>query len=328
MQTEQIHQPTIRDILASSFFRERKWVIIASTFSIGGTAAVISFIFMSIPDVFGAPWALGGDTILLTLLVIILASFWQRLRQHVLWQRYSITTGGTHSYDAAPSAHTAFVFQRGINRNIADQVISPTSLPFAAIGNYSYCYYLTYKDQEIPFWRRRISFLSLKLPRHLPHIVLDSTSNNLLKRVSEYSIELQGLQRLELEGDFNDYFTLYVPQGYERDALYIFSPDVMELMVRHASRYDVEIVDDTLYLFAPGRLDVTDSLNLARLATLGETLLGKLDRSVVRYADQTIEDKNLNVIAPAGQRLRKRTISIIALVFIAFSTLMIIQLLT
>jgi hypothetical protein len=283
---------------------------------------------MSVPNVFGVPWALGSSAIFLALLSIILVSFWQRLRQHVLWQQYSVTSGGVHSYDEAPSSRTVFVFQRGVNRLISDQIINPISLPFTAIGNYSYCYYVTYKDQQIPFWRRRIAFVSLKLPRQLPHIILDSTSNNFLKKISEYNIELQGLQRLELEGGFINYFSLYVPQGYERDALYIFSPDIMELVVRYASGYDIEIIDDTLYLFAPGRLDVTDSTKLAHLESIGDIILNKFNKNVSRYADQRIEDNALNLVAPAGRRLRKRTLTIAAAAILAYVILLIVQLLT
>ena len=39
-------------------------------------------------------------------------------------------------------------------------------------------------------------------------------------------------QVLSLEGDFDRYFTLYCPKEYERDALYVFTPDLMALLDR------------------------------------------------------------------------------------------------
>jgi hypothetical protein len=102
----------------------------------------------------------------------------------------------------------------------------------------------------------------------------------------------------------------------------------MELMVRYASGYDIEIIDDTLYLFAPGSLDVTDNTKLAHLESIGDIILNKLNKNVSRYADQRIEDSALNLVAPAGRRLRKRTLTIAATAILAYVILLIVQLLT
>ena len=55
-------------------------------------------------------------------------------------------------------------------------------------------------------------------------------------------------QRLSLEGDFDDHFTLYCPEEYERDALYLFTPDVMARLIDRVRGFDVEIIDDWLFL--------------------------------------------------------------------------------
>ncbi len=49
---------------------------------------------------------------------------------------------------------------------------------------------------------------------------------------------------LELEGDFGKHFELHVPAGYERDALYVLTPDVMQVLIDEAADRRVEIVDD------------------------------------------------------------------------------------
>ncbi len=65
-------------------------------------------------------------------------------------------------------------------------------------------------------------------------------------------------QRLSLEGDFDQHFALYCPTGYERDALYLFTPDVMARFIDNAAALDVEIVDDRLFLYARRELSTLD----------------------------------------------------------------------
>lgn len=49
------------------------------------------------------------------------------------------------------------------------------------------------------------------------------------------------------EGDFDDYFTLYCLAEYERDSLYLFTPDVMARLIDRVRGFDVEIIDDLLF---------------------------------------------------------------------------------
>lgn len=103
----------------------------------------------------------------------------------------------------------------------------------------------------------RWGFASVRLGTTLPHIVLDARSNNALG-ATNLPVSLDPAQRLELEGDFSRHFTLYAPQGYERDALYLFTPDVMARFVDHAAAVDVEIIDDRIFLYSRRDLATLD----------------------------------------------------------------------
>ncbi|WP_221585183.1 hypothetical protein [Microbacterium sp. G2-8] len=107
--------------------------------------------------------------------------------------------------------------------------------------------------------RARWGFAALRLPTGLPHILLDARgSNGLLSSSLPGISEPHGSQRLGLEGGFDRHFTLYCPEGYETDALYLFSPDVMEHLIDRVARYDVEIVDDWLVVYSKRRLGTTE----------------------------------------------------------------------
>lgn len=85
---------------------------------------------------------------------------------------------------------------------------------------------------------------SITLPTHLPHILLVAKKDG---RTLPGATPADA-QVLSLEGDFDDHFTLHCPEGYEQDALYLFTPDVMAALIDHVNGFDVEIIDDWLFL--------------------------------------------------------------------------------
>ncbi|WP_460740624.1 hypothetical protein [Microbacterium neimengense] len=123
----------------------------------------------------------------------------------------------------------------------------------------------------------RWGYAAMRLPVALPHIVLDAHGNNAIGR-PRLPIAFAKDQRLSLEGDFDRFFTLYCPEGYETDALYLFSPDTMAVFVDEAARLDVELVDDYLFLYFPGQLATLDPALWERLLTTVDALSERLLR--------------------------------------------------
>jgi hypothetical protein len=129
------------------------------------------------------------------------------------------------------------------------------------------------------------SFVAIPLPRPVPNIVLLGRGIGLLRLAG---ISLGGRQRLPLEGDFDRSFTLYCPAGYERDALYIFAPDLMALLVDSVGGgCDIELVDDWMLLYAlPGRFDRADALD--RIAAAVRGVRAKIERQTGAYRDDRV----------------------------------------
>jgi hypothetical protein len=103
----------------------------------------------------------------------------------------------------------------------------------------------------------RWGYVALRLPVALPHIVLDAVGNNSLLH-PRLPVAFDKDQRLSLEGDFDRHFALYCPRGYETDALYLFTPDIMARFIDTVAELDVEIVDDHLFLYSPKDLSTLD----------------------------------------------------------------------
>lgn len=157
-----------------------------------------------------------------------------------------------------------------------------------------------------------LGYLAITLPRRLPHMVLDATSNDrgsfssLLNRPTSD-------QRLSLEGDFDTHFRLFVPTGYERDALYVFTPDLMGLLIDETGDLDVEIRDDRLIVYKPGGFDLRDSTTWARFAEIRRTVGAKAWSQTDMYLDDRVAAPTLrfagaadNEVGSGGSRLRSR----------------------
>ncbi len=132
--------------------------------------------------------------------------------------------------------------------------------------------------------QHRRGYLMLQLDRRLPHILLDARSNNGLFG-SNLSHGFDRSQILGLEGDFDRYFTLYCPRGYERDALYVFTPDVMAAFIDGAADVDVEIVDDLLFVYLGDGLRLDDPTEWGRIERIVSALWPKTAKQTSAYSD-------------------------------------------
>lgn len=161
------------------------------------------------------------------------------------------------------------IFAIGGDRQASD-VLRGREPRFVEVGNHSYTV-SNGKNTSTVRW----GYIAIRLAVPLPHIVLDATANDGLFGTN-LPASWGRAQRLSLEGDFDRHFRLFCPQGYERDALYLFTPDVMARLIDTASVLDVEIVDDWLLLYSGEELSTVDPARWAWVFSVISTLLDKL----------------------------------------------------
>ena len=200
------------------------------------------------------------------------------------------------------------IFHIGRDQKVLEHLT--TGGRFLDIGNFSYITG-SGKSQTTHHW----GFLALYLDRAMPNIVLDAKSNNSLFS-SNLPVVLDKKQVLHLEGDFDQHFTLYCPGEYEQDALYIFTPDLMSLLIDEAAPFDVELIDQWMFVYSSRMFQLTDPAVLQRLFTIADTVGAKALDQTARYADDRIGDPSVNIVAPQGARL-KRGVSVLGVVIIA-----------
>ncbi|WP_194410053.1 hypothetical protein [Microbacterium cremeum] len=160
------------------------------------------------------------------------------------------------------------IFSLGSSRQATDLVRGERPR-FVEFANYRYVTG-SGKNRTTHTW----GYVAVKLDVPLPHIVLDATGNNGLFG-SNLPQAFHKDQRLSLEGDFDRFFSLYCPAGYERDALYLFTPDIMARFIDNAAALDVEIVDDWLFLYAKRDFSTLDPATWAWLFSVVGALLDK-----------------------------------------------------
>jgi hypothetical protein len=190
------------------------------------------------------------------------------------------------------------IFSSGSQRLLYDRFLSDNF----EIGNYRYT--VQHGKSSTTY---KYGYIRVALERHVAHMLLDAKSNNTNifgLSISNLPITLNKDQTLSLEGDFNDYFTLYAPKEYERDALYIFTPDLMALLIDEVAQFDVEVIDDQLFIYGK-EFKLVESQTWQRLfdiiATIGKKTISQTDY----YADERVGNRQLDIVAEPGRRLRQ-----------------------
>lgn len=152
-----------------------------------------------------------------------------------------------------------------------------TSGPYFEIGN---ARRLSGSENDQPIFENR-GYLAVRLDKPLPQITLEATAN---RNLLSYPVAGTG-QQVHLEGDFDDHFTLRCPQGYERDALYILSPDLMALLIDETSAFDVELIDEWMFAYSPKPFVEPDPALYERLFRIIDTVGAKAASRSAHYSD-------------------------------------------
>lgn len=165
-------------------------------------------------------------------------------------------------------------------------------------------------------YERTVVSLSLKSTK--AHVFVNSELNDLGETPG-----LHRSQRYEAEGNFGKYFDMYFPGGEQIKALSLFAPDVLSLIMAEFGHYDIEVVDNILYIYTYKYLKTTQELE--DYYTLANRLAAAIDDNsprILRFA----QVPGSRASGPAAmQRLRANKIplaTVIAIIGVmAFYTL-------
>jgi hypothetical protein len=201
------------------------------------------------------------------------AGWRRRFRLH----RFAVDNGLSYAPEVENPSRSGVIFTAGTSRKGLD-ILSAGPRSDFEIGNYQYAG--SWKSERA---LRRFGYFRLRLPGPLPHIVLEARRNRRWFGRSNLPWRFASAQSLSLEGDFDRYFRLHVPVGHEQNALYIFTPDLMVLFMDRAADFDVEIVDDWMYVYSPKPFRMLDSNTYERLFAVLDTVGRKTFERSAKY---------------------------------------------
>jgi hypothetical protein len=241
--------------------------------------------------------------IFLIVYVIVIKSENEYLREVARRKRFVYLNQFLESIEGVPGSKPGMIFGKGRSQKVTGGYRIDDNIELA-----NYTYVTGYGRSSTTHY---YTYVQIPLKRHMPHMVLDSTSNNFLKTFSNLPMTISQSQVLSLEGNFDKYFTLYAPKKYERDALYVFTPDVMEKLISECRNYDVEIVDDFIYLYKKNYVDLMKETEIRSLLGVIDVINSELQRQTYRYrddrvaqAEQGVETIAVNEVSAQGRRLK------------------------
>ena len=117
--------------------------------------------------------------------------------------------------------------------------------------------------------RSAFIYLHVALRNSFPHTIVDGKDG-----IARHDLPARvgNVERLKFEGELHKYFTVFTIKGAGKDALYVFTPDLLEQLLDYGVGFNIEVIGNSLYIFAQPRLFETSKgfasfMNLAAQLT-------------------------------------------------------------
>lgn|GEM_PF-4097788 len=108
------------------------------------------------------------------------------------------------------------------------------------------------------------TIITINIPDTKLHLIVNSKINN--DTASGGNIgQYVGSQRYSLEGDFGEFFDVFMPDTTQSEALSILAPDSMLYIMENFSDYDIEINGSIMYLYTYKQLNHSEFANMLPL---------------------------------------------------------------
>lgn len=181
--------------------------------------------------------------------------------QHEFMQQFAAANGFSYSAGGWPEGLDGSLFKIGHSQSAVDIVSG--QFQNDPITLFTYTYVTGYgKSQQT----HNYTIFKLQFDITLPDMLLENGGHSFGESLFD-KITGSGKELIKLEGDFNKYFSLSIPKGYEVEALEIFTPDIMAELIDKAKNYSLEIVNSHLFIYDSGIVSTRQGLyNLYDLA--------------------------------------------------------------
>lgn len=310
---------------AKSFKSNKKLAEKVGTFAgVSIVVFIVGFMALNVASLIISGQAKDALIALGWVVVIVPILVWaarQHQRNHVKLKRFAEANGLSYIPEILNPSYPGIIFNQGHSKR-ARSIIRSADSRFE-FGNYNFT--IGYGRNQRTY---RLGYARINLVRKVPHLFIDSKANNFLGINSIRGAEFKGTQKLELEGDFNKHFNVSVPEGYQRDALYILTPDVMAALVDNGAKLDFELVDNYLFVYSLVPVRYFDRKWFDNFLSAINAVGQQLHEQTDYYADEKIDDRSIDMVTEKGRRLRRgpswSTVVIVVIVLIYFAVSLIL----
>ncbi len=203
-----------------------------------GATIVLIYVSTRIEDMEGLPFL--PVIILFTLYGMVYAKMHGKFME-----QFAKANGFIYWRGGSAEEEEGIIFQRGHGKRVSHLVEGVWESNPVRLCNYEYSV-----KQGKNETRYRYTIFRTILGKSMPRIFLDAHGKGNWK--TEWWIK-SGLKKISLESnDFEKIYDLYITEGEHIPALQIFAPDLMEKLIHLRKHFDVEIVDDKLYIYKGG----------------------------------------------------------------------------
>jgi|SRR3989344_1933595 len=179
---------------------------------------------------------------------VIFGVWIERQARQSFWKQFAARKGWSYEPWSRTSLELGAMFREGEGREISNVVSGPSDGRSVRIFTYTF-YKKRFGEKNSRTYNYTV--FAFKFKGHFPHIYLDRIGN-------PYTIKVG--KQISVPVEFKEKFRLSAPEGYEIEALQIFTPELLAFILDSSLKHDVELVNQELLLYVPGKIDNLDEL--------------------------------------------------------------------
>ena len=241
---------------------------------VGSSVLCAVFLWLEItylPGLLGNPTSIDARVYLLPFVTLFWPAnmyiYYKSQMQHLFTQQIAQVLTFTYAPKGDPATVASTILKAGHDIKMEDVMVGMYQQNPIRIYNYT---------STIGYGRGShtdsYTVFEIAFDKKLPDIVLQPASAFYVS--SDRTI-------VQLEGDFNKYFNLHAPQGYDMEIRVIFQPDLMADLVDKYRAYSIEIFQNKVYVLAPV---LTNKANFLNTHDLMDSLFTKILPSMEEVA--------------------------------------------
>jgi hypothetical protein len=196
----------------------------------------------------------GWSTIIFSLPLLVFLvpvsvySYFKSQMRRLFWHQIAEVISFTYQGKADPSGFEGIAFKEGHGRKMTDLLTG--SYEGYPMRIYNYTATLGYGKGS---YSANFTVFELTFGSTLPEILLNPISVEFVKYGPGQTLQgfiASNMKSISLEGNFNDFFELYIPSNYDFEIREIFQPDLMAELIDKYRDYAIEINGEHLYVMA------------------------------------------------------------------------------